>query len=149
MASKLEKESLVETLRNRLSGIFSQDHRIIAAYLFGSHADGSAYEESDLDLGIMVDPTSGREFTLDDELDLEVKIESVLKTDRFDLIVVNRVPLTLQFRIISPAKLIYVRDDDKRCEMEERIMVKYYDFQPRLREFNKEYFAALREEYGR
>jgi hypothetical protein len=31
--------------------------------------------------------------------------------------------------------------------MEERIMQQYYDFLPRLRQFNKEYFEALREEY--
>ena len=58
MAFKLEKEGLIETLKNRLSGIFSQDERIIAAYLFDSYADGSAYEGSDLDLGIMLDPAS-------------------------------------------------------------------------------------------
>lgn len=149
MAFKLGKESLVEMLKNRLSGLFSQDKRIIAAYLFGSHADGSAYEGSDLDLGIMLDPASEQGFTLNDELDLEAKIEAVLRTDKFDLVVINNVPLTLQFRIISPAKLIYVRDDDKRCEREEQIMLRYYDFQPRLQEFNREYFAALREEYGR
>jgi len=149
MAFKLEKEGLIETLKNRLSGIFSQDERIIAAYLFDSYADGSAYEGSDLDLGIMLDPASEQGFTLNNELDWEAKIEAVLRTDRFDLVVINKVPLTLQFRIISPAKLIYVGDDDKRCETEEQIMLRYYDCQPRLREFNKEYFAALREEYGR
>lgn len=149
MALGLERENLVETLKDRLSSLFSQDERIIAAYLFGSHADGSAYEGSDLDLGIMLDPASEQKFTLNDELDLEAEIEAVLRTDKFDLVVINYVPLTLQFRIISPAKLIYVSDDDKRCQTEEQIMLEYYDFQPRLREFNKEYFATLREEYGR
>ena len=148
MALELGKKSLVEALKNRLSGLFLQDKRIIAAYLFGSRADGSAYEGSDLDFGIMLDPGSEQPFTLNDELDLEAKVEAALRSDNFDLVVINDVPLILQFRIISPAKLIYVKDDDKRCETEEHIMVRYYDFQPRLREFNREYFAALREEYG-
>lgn len=97
----------------------------------------------------MLDPASEQGFTFNEELELEAKIEAVLRTDKFDLVVINNMPLTLQFRIISPAKLIYVGDDDKCCETEEQIMLRYYDFQPRLREFNKEYFAALREEYGR
>jgi len=148
MALELGREHLVKTLRNRLSNLFSQDERIIAAYLFGSRADGSAYEGSDLDLGIMLDSGSEQTFTLNDELDLEAEVEAALRSDHFDLVVINHVPLPLQFRMISPAKLIYVKDDDKRCETEEQIMVRYYDFQPRLREFNREYFAALREEYG-
>ena len=53
MALRLGRENLVETLKNRLSDLFSQDERIIAAYLFGSHADGSAYEGSDLDLSLV------------------------------------------------------------------------------------------------
>ena len=149
MALRIGRLSLIDKLKNKLSNFFSQDERIIAAYLFGSHADGSDYEGSDLDLGILVDPVFEQEFTLSDELELEFGIETALGTDRFDFVVVNKVPLTLQFRIISPAKLIYVQDDDKRCEMEEQIMTRYYDFQPRLQEFNREYFAALREEYGK
>ncbi len=148
MAFESGREHLVETLKNRLPGLFSKDERIIAAYLFGSRADGSAYEGSDLDLGIMLDPESEQAFTLNEELDLEAGVEAALRSDHFDLVVINHVPLPLQFRVISPAKPIYVRDDDKRCETEAHIMVRYYDFEPRLREFNKTYFAALREEYG-
>lgn len=145
----LDKENLLETIQNKLLDIFSQDKKIIAVYLFGSYADKSAHEGSDLDMGIMIDPAYAREFTLSDEFDLEVNIEARLNTDRFDLVIINKVQLTLQFRIISPAKLIYVSDDDKRCEMEEQIMVKYYDFEPRLKQFNREYFSTLREEYMR
>ena len=148
MVLELGREHLVETLKNRLSDLFSLDERIIAAYLFGSRADGSAYEGSDLDLGVMLDSGSEQTFTLNDELDLEAKVEAALRSDHFDLVVINYAPLVLQFRVISPAKLIYVKNDDKRCKTEEQIMVRYYDFQPRLREFNREYFAALREEYG-
>jgi len=141
-------DSLLENLKNRLSEIFSKDRRIVAVYLFGSQTDGTAHEKSDLDLGIMIDPESENEFRLDDEIELEIEIEKRLKTDRFDLVVLNKVPLVMQFRIISPAKLIYIGDDTKRCDMEVNIAMKYYDFLPRLKKFNSEYFQALKEEYA-
>lgn len=149
MADILQNPNLLNTLQDKLSNLFSQDRRIIAVYLFGSQVDGTAHEKSDLDIGIMIDRKFEQEFKLDDEIDLEIKIESILKTDKFDLVVLNKVPLTMQFRIIAPAKLIYIHDDDKRCDMEEYILMKHYDFLPRLKEINKEYFEALSEEYSK
>ncbi len=139
--------NLVKQLQEKLGEIFSKDKRIIAVYLFGSMVDGSRHQRSDIDLGLMIDRKSEKRFTLSDEMELEIKIEEALPTERFDLIWLNKVPLLLQFRIISPAKLIYIGNDDLRCEMEERIMQEYYDFLPRLNEFNKEYFEALKKEY--
>lgn len=139
--------NLLQELKEKLTGIFAKDTRVVAAYLFGSYADGSAHCTSDLDIGIAIDPCVQSEFTLEDEIDLELKIESILRGKKCDLVVINKVPLNLQFRIISPAKTIYIGNDDLRCEIEERIMLNYYDFLPRLRQFNKDYFSALQEEY--
>lgn len=134
-------------IQEKLEQTFFNDKRIVAVYLFGSAVDGSRHQKSDIDLGLMIDRKSEKGFTLSDEMALEMKIEEVLPTARFDLVWLNKVPLLLQFRIIAPAKLIYIGNDDIRCEFEEGIMQEYYDFLPRLKEFNKEYFEALKEEY--
>jgi len=144
--------SLVKQLQEKLGDIFSNDKRIVAVYLFGSTVDVSTHQRtdlhsSDIDLGLMIDRKSEKSFTISEEMELEIKIEDALPAERFDLVWLNKVPLPLQFRIISLAKLIYIGNDDIRCEMEERIMQEYYDFLPRLNEFNKEYFEALKREY--
>jgi len=72
MMNAVIKKSPFEALKNTLPDLFSSDDRIIAAYLFGSHVDGSAHEKSDLDLGIMIDPAFEKEFTISDVLDLEL-----------------------------------------------------------------------------
>jgi len=132
---------------SEISLIFSRDDKIIAGYLFGSLAKGDFHQKSDIDLAIMIDPSRIRDFSLDERLSLEVDLTLFLETENFDLVVINRAPLVLQFRIISGGKVIYKKDDDLYTSVEEIIMERYYDFLPALRKFNKEYFEALEEKY--
>lgn len=139
------QDSLFDELKERLTPLFLKDPRIIVGYLFGSSAQGITHKRSDIDLAILL--AFGKNFTLDDLLDLEVNITLALKTERYDLIVANKAPLILKFRIISTGKLIYIANDNLRCEFEERVMQEYYDFLPRLNEFNRQYFVTLKENY--
>lgn len=136
------EDIIIDSLKKKLAPIFRRDKRIAAAYLFGSYSQGATHQGSDIDLAILL--SSPKNFSLDDALDLEVKIALSLKTEKFDLVLANNVSLILQFRVISTGKLIYVSDDNLRCDFEEMVMLEYYDFLPRLNEFNREYFAALK-----
>lgn len=139
------QNDLVKELNLRLAPIFLKDKRIITAYLFGSCVTGDMHKKSDIDLAILVSPRE--DFSLDDILDLEVKLVFALKTERYDLVIANRASLILKFRIVSAGKLIYVANDDLRCDFEEVVMQEYYDFLPRLNEFNREFFVTLKENY--
>lgn len=143
MNKMVDTNEMVESLKR----IFSRDKRIIASYLFGSLSKGNFHKGSDIDLGIALEPSKVKDFSLDDQLNLEIELTLALKTENYDLIIINHAPLILQFRIISQGKLIFVEDDEARCNLEERIMSLYYDFLYRLNEFNKEYFSALQERY--
>jgi predicted nucleotidyltransferase len=140
------QKNLLDELTEKLNPIFSQDKRIVCAYLFGSSVQGLTHKRSDIDLAILLEPRRTKTFGLDELLGLEVKVTQALSTERYDLVVCNSVSLILKFRIISTGKLIYNINDDLRCEFEEKTMQEYYDFLPRLNEFNREYFAALKEE---
>jgi len=140
---KEERENLILKLKQ----IFSKYSEISAGYLFGPCIQGNMSKNSDIDIAILIHPSKIKNYTLEKQLELEVEIALELKTEKFDLIILNRAPLILQFRIISTGRLIYIKDDDVRCDLEEKIMSSYYDFLPRLQEFNKEYFAALKEKY--
>jgi len=137
----------IDKVSSKLKDVFSRNSKIVAGYLFGSFLHGHIHKGSDIDIAILIHPSEIKNYTLDDQLDLEVEITLQLKTENFDLIILNRAPLILQFRIISTGRLIYIKDDDVRCDFEEKIMSSYYDFLPRLQEFNKEYFSALKERY--
>lgn len=136
------EDIIIDNLKKKLTPIFLRDKRIAAVYLFGSYSQGAVREGSDIDLAVLLSPP--KSFSLDDTLDLEVKITLSLKTEKFDLVLANTASLILQFRVISTGKLIYVDDDNLRSDFEERVMQEYYDFLPRLNEFNREYFAALK-----
>jgi len=136
--------NLLNELKEKLTPIFLKDKRIISAYLFGSCVEGLTHKRSDIDLAILLDPN--KNFNLDDLLDLEVKITLALKTEKYDLVIANKASLILKFRILQ-GRIIYNDNDDLRCEFEERTMQEYYDFLPRLNEFNHEYFYALKESY--
>jgi len=137
--------NLISELKSKLTPVFSQESKIISAYVFGSFVQGPTHPKSDIDLAILV--SFDKRFSLDDLLNLEVKITLALKTENYDLVVLNNAPLILKFRIISQGIIIYNADDKLRCDFEEKVMQEYYDFLPRLREFNAEYFSALRENY--
>jgi len=136
---------VISNLKSKLTPVFSQDSKIISVYVFGSSIQGLTHPKSDIDLAILV--SFDKKFSLDDLLNLEVKITLALKTENYDLVVLNNAPLTLKFRIISQGIIIYNANDKLRCDFEEKVMQEYYDFLPRLKEFNSEYFSALRENY--
>lgn len=142
-----DRFDLISELKDKLAFLFVNDKRIIAVYLFGSSVQGIVHQKSDIDLAILLDRE--KSFSLDDILELEVKITTVLNTERFDLVIANNAPLILKFRIVSRGNLLYAANDVLRCDFEERVMQEYYDFLPRLNEFNHEYFAALKENYVR
>jgi len=139
------QDNQVFELKEKLVSLFKEDKRIVAVYLFGSSASGLTHKRSDIDLAILFDPKE--RFNIDDLLGLEVRITLVLKTERFDLIVANCASLVLKFRVISTGKLLYNACDDLRADFEERVMQEYYDFLPRLNEFNRDYFSTLKENY--
>lgn len=132
----------IEELKEKLKEVFCGDKRIITVYLFGSSIERIQHKGSDIDLGVLLKPQEI--FNFEETIDLEVKITKALTSEKFDLVILNKAPLILKFRIIS-GKPIYISDDDKRADMEAKIMQDYFDFLPRLLEFNREYFAALKE----
>lgn len=135
----------IKQLNENLQSIFQKEARVAAVYLFGSLVQGKVHPKSDIDLAVLISPD--KNFGLDDTLNLEVNITLALKTERYDLVILNNASLILRFRVISTGKLIYVANDDFRSEFEEKVMQEYYDFMPRLNDFNREYFSALKENY--
>lgn len=113
---KGEIESLVLYAKKR--------ENIEAIYLFGS--SGTEYETafSDIDIAILY----GTYITLEEELSVECDICKIFSRDNIDVVSLNKVPVNLQFEIISTGDLIYCKDNLKLVDFIESVINFYQDY---------------------
>jgi predicted nucleotidyltransferase len=128
-------DSLRETCADEL--------RVLAVFLFGSQLDGYAMPHSDVDLAILLE----EELTLAAWLELEVKLCQALGRDDLDVLSLGRASVSLRFRAIS-GQLLYQRAPDRVSDFIQRTLIEYYDFQPVLETYRREFGRSLEYEYG-
>lgn len=141
--------SQTSELAARLAPALQADRRIAAAYLFGSRATGDATARSDTDLAILVFPENAEAFPLWEELALEAELSLCLKTDKVDVVVLNRCPLPLAYTIIAKGQVIYEADAIANMDFVERTLDMYFDFSHTLQEYYREYDRSFQEEFSR
>lgn len=106
---------------------------VIAAYLFGSQARGTAREDSDVDVAILVkgEPAPTLEgLGMDVLADLERDLGR-----RVDLVVLNHAPTDLVHRVLCDGRLLLERDRSARIAFEVKARNEYFDMQPVLRRY--------------
>jgi predicted nucleotidyltransferase len=121
---------LEEKLGRALADVRSD---VVAAYLFGSHGRGTAREDSDVDVAVLVrgEPAS----TLDGlGMDLQADLERDLRRC-VDLVVLNRAPTDLVHRVLRDGRLLLERDRSARIAFEVRARNEFFDMQPILRRY--------------
>ncbi len=128
---------------------FHKDPRIAAAYLFGSRATGSVSAQSDIDVAILVFQAEAEGFSLQDEMRIEAQLSLMLRTDKVDVVLLNRCPLALAYKVIAEGKLLYEAEPIAAMDFVEGTLIRYFDFAPTLQDFYREYDRSLREEFSR
>lgn len=118
---------------------------VIALYLFGSRANGTAGPLSDIDIAILLKQRSKKDDYFKRELFYLGKANEILHTDEVGLVLLNRAPLTIQYGVIMDAKVLYSRDEDARLSFEERIIDEHMDFKPFLEEYDREFLKQIKE----
>lgn len=101
---------------------------IVAAYLFGSVARGTATATSDVDIGVLFrnDPPP----TLAGlHLDLEAELERAVGVP-VQLVVLNRAPCDLVHRVLRDGILVLDHDPSRRIRFEVRARNVYFDLKP-------------------
>lgn len=104
----------------------SREH-VRVAYLFGSYARGETGPLSDFDIAVLLDGLLDKKETFDLRLRLINDISSILKTNKFDLVVMNNAPLSLNYNIISDGKILNSKDETLRVTFETQILSRYLD----------------------
>jgi len=114
-----EKEKLVTEISFYLEKNFKES---VAVYLYGSFVTNLFF--SDIDLGILT--KNDFERTLNFELDLENKLEKIVKYS-VDVRVLNRAPLSFSQNVIRQRKVILDKDPNLRADFEGQILKQYFD----------------------
>ncbi|MHB8919336.1 MAG: type VII toxin-antitoxin system MntA family adenylyltransferase antitoxin [Desulfocucumaceae bacterium] len=108
-----------------LAQYFQKRPEIIAAYLFGSRAEGVARTDSDVDIAVlMVSPPPDS---------LRYRLEVMEDTRRLvrlntEIVILNEAPRLLQFQVIQKGSIIFERDADQRALFEMDTAGRYYDY---------------------
>jgi predicted nucleotidyltransferase len=118
----------VPELRDNLSTIFQRYPEVQAVYLFGSYAQGTASERSDLDIGIVgpLEALGKRKLEILGDL-------AQAGYDRVDVVMLDAADAVLRFEVVSRNCLLYARDDFDHGGYFSRNLREYFDFEPYLR----------------
>jgi|GEM_PF-1286154 len=128
-----QNSDLIESLKS----VISEHEEVIAAYLYGSAAQGIMREDSDIDVGILLADDAAPDYRYGVRMAGEIQSRLCIARD-VDLRVLNRRPVRFLNQVLRYGKLVFVRDEKKRVEFETDVLKEYLDFKPFLREYDRE-----------
>ena len=135
------RSAIVERLRAVLPAIL-RPRPVVAAYLYGSFADGRVLPDSDIDIALVLAPepslTAYERTAL--ELDVAAEIEDCDFDRTVDVRVINDAPLVAQGAVLTDGICVYSGDETLREEYEVLTRKLYFDFLPTLRMMRRAYF---------
>jgi predicted nucleotidyltransferase len=125
-------DDLIECARNAVAS----DPQVLVAYLYGSHARGTAHRGSDLDIAVVyAEPVEPR---LGGPLDrLRDAVERACRRS-CDLVDARAAPADLVHRILRDGVLLVERDRSARIAFEVARRNEYFDVLPYLREYRRQ-----------
>jgi len=108
---------------------------VVAVYLYGSQARGTASLQSDVDLGVLLRsvPTPGLHDvarTLEDAIERAVKVP-------VEVVVLNTAPADLVHRVLRDGVLLLDRDRASRLRFEVQSRNEYFDLAPLRRLYRR------------
>ena len=113
----------------------TSDADVIAVYLYGSVARGSATASSDVDLAVLYGSAPARTFDAL-PLALEAEFERLLGRE-VQVLVLNDAPVDLVHRVLRDGKLLVERDRAARIRFEVRARNEFFDLTPILEQYRK------------
>ncbi len=140
----VEKENII-IAEEKLGNILGK-YRVIAAYIFGSRAEGTSTESSDYDFAILIDDNYDQNAVNNLLMELEEDAALLLQRE-VDIILLNKSSIEFKYLVISRGKLIYSIDEEKRTDFEDAVIRDYLDFKPFIDLYRKEVREAIKDGY--
>lgn len=120
----------------RLADRFDREKHegVVSVYLFGSHAEGRAHQESDVDIGVLLHhekyPTARSRFEA--RLRLMGETGSVLENNEVDLVILNDATPELGARVVTDGMRIFCSDEEVDHDFVRDIQLRAADLRPFL-----------------
>lgn len=142
--NKIRKEVLCTVLPE----FFKARGYVELAYLFGSTAEGTEGPLSDIDIAVYLSGKLTKGERIEKRLELMGELATFLKTDHVDLLVMNDAAPVINFEIIKPNVPLFVRNEDLKLDVEQRVMSRYLDRKYHEDFLNRELLKRIREKRG-
>lgn len=127
-----EVTTLERSIRDALAHLGTRG--LVAAYLFGSHARGSAHRDSDVDIAVILDygvhPTRAARFA--ERVRLASGLIGALHVNAVDLVVLNDVPPLLARRVLLEGRQVLCTDTDTDRDFRRDTLLRAADLEPFL-----------------
>ena len=111
-----------------LTELIRADKEVIAFYIFGSAATGRLNPLSDLDFAVLLHQKLSKTEIFEKNLELIGVISEHLKTEEFDLIILNNAPQRFVHNILKTGKLQFCKDREFLIDFIEKNNKMYLDF---------------------
>ncbi|MGB9904452.1 MAG: nucleotidyltransferase domain-containing protein [Desulfotomaculales bacterium] len=136
---KIDLEAVARKVRAALEN-FPQ---VAGAYLFGS-ALGNCRPDSDIDLGLVLEPGTDPESAAGYRLEAEIScLLPPFEGHPFDLFLLNPKKPLFAFKVMKEGKLVYCRNRERVTDVLETVSRRYADLYPRYRSALEEIFAEV------
>jgi len=121
---------------------------VLFAYLYGSHAKGTAHPFSDVDIAIYtelndLDAVYSLEMNLG--LALDARLKHTISTDVRSL---TLLPIAVAGEAVTFGRLIYSVDEAARVDFEVHARKRYFDFRPVLQDYYRKALTRMRSDSG-
>lgn len=121
-----------------LANILKENRSVIALYLFGSAVSNKLSPLSDLDFAVLLDKSLiEKRIQFNEELKLREVINGVLKTEEFDLAILNSAPKSFVKNVINNSRLLFCSNKNQLVDFINISGIEYLDFLYFRNEFMK------------